>query len=180
MAFEWKDLVDGEDYVTAEPINRIAHEVEELGSKFENFNPDVENAVLDLGTLGKWLFESGGADITDLISYKPAMFDVYMQSPPFKAISLVDDGSGWAAQETFYFDSQDWDVNNRYIEMRFVRSTALGDPKVLILTYYYEEDHKTVYQIIASIETDNRIGDIETALDGIIAIQEALIGGDSV
>lgn len=179
MAFEWKDLVDGEDYVTAEPINRIAHEVEELGSKFENFNPDVENAVLDLGTFHKDSFV-GGQDVTDTITYKPTMFDVYMQSPPFKAISLVDDGSGWAAQETFYFDSQEWDYFNRYIEMRFVRSTALGDPKVLILTYFYEEDYETVHQIIASIETDNRIGDIETALDGIIAIQEALIGGDSV
>lgn len=28
-------------------------------------------------------------------------------------------------------------------------------------------------------ETDNKIGNIETALDGIIAIQNTLIGGDS-
>ena len=61
--------------------------------------------------------------------------------------------------------------------MRFVRSTAFGDPKVLTLTYYYEEDYKTVRQIVASVTTDERIGDIETALDGIIAIQEALMVG---
>jgi hypothetical protein len=179
MAFEWTDLVDGKDYVTAKPINRIAHEVEELESKLENFNPDVGNAVLDLGNFYKDSFV-GSQDVTDIITYKPAMMDIFTKTPPFKAISLSDDGSGVSAQETFYFDSQDWNYDNRYIEMRFVRSTALGDPKVLILTYYYEEDYKTVYQIIASIETDNRIGDIDTALDGIIAIQEALIGGDSV
>jgi hypothetical protein len=146
--------------------------------QLKNAEPNDE-VVLDLGTFYVGLF-ADNRDVTNLISYKPTMANVFVQSPPFKAISLVDDGSGVSAQETFYFDSQDWNYDNRYIEMRFVRSTALGDPKVLILTYYYEEDYKTVYQIIASIETDNRIGDIETALDGIIAIQEALIGGDSV
>jgi hypothetical protein len=146
--------------------------------QLKNAEPNDE-VVLDLGTFYVGLF-ADNRDVTNLISYKPTMGSVFVQSPPFKAISLVDDGSGISAQETFYFDSQDWNYDNRYIEMRFVRSTALGDPKVLILTYYYEEDYKTVYQIIASIETDERIGDIETALDGIISIQEALIGGDSV
>jgi S-adenosylhomocysteine hydrolase len=44
----------------------------------------------------------------------------------------------------------------------------LETPDVDLSNYYTKE------------EIDNKVGDIETALDGIITLQENLIGGDTV
>ena len=146
-----------------------------------------EESVLDLGTFWEYSFDGTDIDVTSIISYKPKMFDIFSSAPPFKTISLVRDGSGFSKMDAFYFVSQDWDYHGYpldnippFVAMRFVQHNASSESKILTLTYYYDVDYETVIKITASLTTENPIGDIETALDGIIAIQEALIGGGNV
>lgn len=42
---------------------------------------------------------------------------------------------------------------------------------------YFTPEEQTAFVAAANAHTDERLGDVEAALDGIIAIQESLIGG---
>lgn len=188
MPTTWR--VDDEGNV--EEFESQAVELEHFNETIADINSTLDsikessndNAVLDLGTF--WVGDYYGDpdwtqhDVTEIIPYKPTMDELYLTTPPFKVISLNWESSGASTHETFYYDSQDYGNDNKTITMRFVRSTAFGNPRVLTLTYYYEGDYETVRQILASVTADNRIGDIETALDSIISIQESLIGGGNV
>lgn len=135
--------------------------------------------TLDLGTFYREAFEND-TDVTNLITYKPRQNDLCYNAPRRKIISLYEDTSGVSDMETFYFDTQHWDLYYKTVTMKFVCSNAVGNPEVLTLTYNYSEDGETVTSIFARIDIDDRVGDIETALDNIIAIQNTLIGGDGV
>jgi hypothetical protein len=122
-------------------------------------------------------------DVTDVIPYKPSYSEANRDwggfsgtAPHFRAVwkqgiasytneevlPLVNAVGEWAdsARLTLCFANKDY---------------------TLRLVYQYDTNNYTdLLYVKALITKEPSIGDIETALDGIIAIQEALIGGDSV
>lgn len=44
---------------------------------------------------------------------------------------------------------------------------------------YFTAEEQAAFVAAANAHTDERLGDVEAALDGIIAIQGSLIGGDT-
>ena len=150
MAFEWKDLVDGEDYVTAEPINRIANEVLRMS---ENSGGESTNEKVLFVTIEDDMPSHNGEQIRN---YVENGYNVYLR--PYNddfavALSAVSKGIAYFSfVETEELFSSEWAV--------------------------YSDGPYDAFE--RQLVDTNTIGDIETALDGIIAIQEALIWGDSV
>lgn len=120
-------------------------------------------------------------DVTDTITYKPTMAESYPDC--YKPMSFIAEnmGSGTGDGYVFHNDYVFWDYHSLGFEMYFHTFTATGEKKVVKLVYEYDDYETSPPRSITAylVETPT-IGDIETALDGIIAIQEALIGGDSV
>ena len=125
--------------------------------------------------------DSGELDVTNTITYKPDFDEAW--SSAFKPMFFEDSalGSGSGDGLTFHNYCAWWDYFSKSFEVYFHSYTKDGSRKIIKLRYQYTEENTSAPQsITAYLTTENPIGDIETALDSIIAIQEALIGGGSV
>jgi hypothetical protein len=125
--------------------------------------------------------DEGELDVTDTITYKPEFSEA--SASAFKPMFFAEQKHGMPEANGFTFHNYYtfWNYYQTSIDIYFHSYTPNGIRKKIRLHYQYtEEDTSAPQSITAYLTTENPIGDIETALDGIIAIQEALIGGDSV
>ena len=123
----------------------------------------------------------GELDVTDTITYKPAFSEAAMSA--FKPMFFVEQKHGMPEADGYTFHNYYtfWSHWQKTIDIYFHSYTPDGSRKKIRLHYQYADTEATEPQsITAYLTTENPIGAIETALDSIIAIQEALIGGDSV
>lgn len=151
MALEWKDLVDGEDYVTAEPINRIAHEVKKISesaSGGETINIGYVNMVDNDGDL------EDGVNATNSITYKPD-FNTGM-SDNHKPMAFVASylGNGDCHGYIFYNHYEYWDYFTKSFDLYFHAYTDSGELKVVRLHYQYSEDDTSTPQSITAYLED--------------------------
>lgn len=171
MAFEWKDLVDGEDYVTADPINRIAHEVKSLGvkggdDKFIGYTMFVP----DYGELP----DEGELDVTETITYKPEFAGGEVSA--FKPMFFVEKKFGMPEADGFTFHNYYtvWSYYENSIDIYFHSYTPNGSRKKIRLHYQYADAEATEPQsITAYLTTENPIGVTKEYVDE--SIQSAIL-----
>lgn len=147
MAFEWKDLIDGEDYITVEPINRIAGAVTSLE---EDLN--TKNAIY----IGYIAYDDSGfvdgADVTETITYKPDFSEAWNSAFKPMAFSASHLGSGTGDGYIFHSHYCAWDYFSSSFELYFHAYTDDGELKVVKLVYQYDEaDTSTPQSITAYI-----------------------------
>ena len=94
---------------------------------------------------------SNDADVTNKISYKPKLSDVYYNAPQPMAISTTDDGSGAGENRVYYYNSMSWDYINLSLTMYFIATTTSEETSKLTLTYTYTSESSAPTQITASI-----------------------------
>ena len=133
--------------------------------------------VPDYGTLPN----EAELDVTNTITYKPDFTEASVSA--FKPMFLIEKRHGMPQADglTFHNYYTFWNHYETAIDIYFHCYTNDGSRKKIRLHYQYANADATEPQsITAYLTTENPIGDIETALDGIIAIQESLIGGGNV
>lgn len=115
---------------------------------------EIEQVTNDCGML--WLGSISAhqlgteTDVTDLISYKPKLSDVYYSGPKPMAISTYQDGSGGGENCVYYYNNMFWDYFNLSIRMEFV-SIKDTQCRTLFLTYTYADDQSEPTKITARI-----------------------------
>ena len=150
----WKDKVDGVDDVLAEDINSIAHSVIELE---EGVN-EKEKVLFVTVTDGV-----ASHNAIQIAEYADNGYSVYCE--PY------NDGETRYALSVYSMHDED----NASAKFAFMDA----EEGILHVWEIYE-DGTTDHYIFNAVLNDDfvaAIGDIETALDSIIAIQESLIGG---
>lgn len=149
MALEWKDKVDGEDWVLAEDINAIAKAVR-----------DVENGKLDIFTVqGKagdkvYVAKANGTQSTAFIGDRPYQITRYLDSgvgntQPLGYLVAHDPEKPYQVATKNYADKLDSVLNGRTTDlerrMKNVEAAALGN------TYLTEEDSSAAYRKIVPL-----------------------------
>lgn len=118
---------------------------------------DIDIASVNAGGGMLWLGSlhvnelSNNADVTNKISYKPKLSDVYYAAPQPMAISTANDGSGTGENRVYYYNSMSWDYMNLKLTMYFIATTMSGATSKLTLTYTYANDSSAPTKITASI-----------------------------
>ena len=118
----------------------------------------------------------GELDVTETITYKPEFYQAEVSA--FKPMFFVEKKIGMPEADGFTFHNYYtvWNFYGKSIDIYFHSYTTDGIRKKIRLHYQYtEEDTSAPQSITAYLTTENPIGDIETALDGIIAQQESII-----
>jgi hypothetical protein len=119
-----------------------------------NYAMETEQETNDCGML--WLGSISAhqlgteTDVTDVISYKPKLSDVYYSGPKPMGISTYQDGSGGGENCVYYYNSMFWDYFNLSIRMEFV-SIKDTQCRTLFLTYTYADDQSEPTKITARI-----------------------------
>jgi hypothetical protein len=164
-----------------------------VNANFNQTDPDAPDYIIgreNIATfIGYTMFvpdygelpNEGELDVTETITYKPEFSEAAISA--FKPMFFAEQKHGMpdANGYTFHNYYTVWSYYENSIDIYFHSYTYDGIRKKIRLHYQYTwEDTSAPQSITAYLTTENPIGDIETALDGIIAIQEALIGGDSV
>ena len=122
--------------------------------------------------------DEGELDVTETITYKPEFSEAAISA--FKPMFFAEQKHGMPEADGFTFHNYYtfWSYYENSIDIYFHSYTPNGIRKKIRLHYQYtEEDTSAPQSITAYLTTENPIGDIETALDGIIEIQEALMVG---
>ena len=174
----WKNKQDGVDDVLAEDINNIANEliasqisIDQL--KFskqdkltagDGITIDENNVISATGGGG-----SGGTTDYALLENKPQINSVELLGNK----SLTDLGI-YIPTKTSDLENDSGFIDNAALENYYTK-TEVDDKTVVDQTYNPESANAQSGVAVAEV-----IGEIETALDNIISIQNTLIGGDTV
>jgi hypothetical protein len=185
----WKTLVDDVDYASAEQINQIAEAVIDIEEEMEQ-QPDIPDVDLSEYVKRDEVFETGSFGWTDF------HYDVEVAEWDNTYELSNNQINGGEAKFTIHCKGKTLGIdytcdntNASYIEINGVQYTS-GSGSIPLT--YMESDiivycslavfafsNMTIQSIKGVTELEEQIGDIDTALDSILQIQNGLIGGDA-
>lgn len=186
----WKPLVDDVDYASAEQINQIAEAVIDIEEEMEQ-QPDIPEIDLSDYVKKEEVFETSSFGWMDFpYDVEAAEWD---DTYTLSDTQIMGGGAKFTIHckgKTLGFDYTLDNTNASYIEINGVLYTSGSGSITLtfmesdVIVYcslaVFEFSNMIQQSIKGVAELESQIGDIDTALDSILAMQGELIGGDAV
>lgn len=173
MAYKKQTFTDFETKLKAEHLDHIEEGILANEQALEDLDNNKQDKITDSLVIGSGMEGSLRVGVTSIGSGQ-------VDTPTTLRLSgtAVNITAGRGAVNIIAEDPN----GASYVELNKCRITNLGEPDANTdaTTKNYVDTRALREREIAKQYTDDLVGDIDTALDNIIAIQNSLIGGESV